>query len=395
MRGLFTLYFVIGLFALLPGCASLMDSGAQPVRIISEHKDVKATINTPNAHAIATELPTTVYADRSTFRGLHVQINDPCYEPNFATATKTINSYYFLNLLNFYGLGIDLLTGAMWRYDSPLLVNTTPKQNDVCNERFALAAAKSQSNDLDSSTMYQPQLDPYYQQQKLSMREAKQSVEFSLAFTPNTFYDQQKNYKTTEDAWGKSLNLIYRLDDQLQLSLGASTLYFDSSSWNYEDFNNWVDVYLTHQDTFYLSSRYSPVDQAWWHIGLGVGYSRVSQEFFISDSTESHTYHSRLEFSPVFLDFGLQSPGQLYVFLNSHLSLSNFGLGKPNLISENDKTDLISNQSQRERAQRYLRAAEDYNAIQVGFGYRSKNPASVFGIYTIALLLIMPDAFGD
>jgi len=109
----------------LSGCSTMMNSGTQSMTVVpSEGEDVEARVTTPSGSYQA-KLPTTVTASPS-HQGVKVQITDSRYQNSTMSVGKSVDGFFFANLIWFTafpaGMAVDAATGKMWDYNNQTVV---------------------------------------------------------------------------------------------------------------------------------------------------------------------------------------------------------------------------------------------------------------------------------
>ena len=133
-------YAVVFTF-ILCSCATMFNSGNQSMQVVaSDGEKHKVSIETPSG-SYAAEIPTTITASPSTFKNVEVRIaSSDCYNPTSLIIGSSITASYWANIFNFYGLLLDPLTGAMWKYNSISTLNIS--KND-CDKNKGFSAKVS------------------------------------------------------------------------------------------------------------------------------------------------------------------------------------------------------------------------------------------------------------
>ena len=129
----FTFVFLLLSFA-LGGCSTMFNSGSQTiVATTTNGKEVKVKITTPSGSYLG-KIPSTIVAEPSSFHNVSIEVIDDCYDKSAVFVNSRVTPSYWANLLNYIGLFIDPLTGAMWKYDNQVTVQVTEITEKVgCN----------------------------------------------------------------------------------------------------------------------------------------------------------------------------------------------------------------------------------------------------------------------
>lgn len=129
MRILKSLFVNFLIVSLLSSCSTMFNSGSQSIlaRSSDGKRGIKVQINSSSG-SYETELPSNIITHPSSFETTNILVIDQCYNSTTTMINKTIASSYWANILNIYGFLIDWVTGAMWRYDSNVLVLVDKKR---------------------------------------------------------------------------------------------------------------------------------------------------------------------------------------------------------------------------------------------------------------------------
>jgi len=127
--------FVLMILVFTSGCATMYNSGAQTLlaKSADDKEGVQIEITTP-AGSYRSKLPATIVAEPA-HAGVQIRVVDPCYDNTVMEVNKSVTPSFWANIFWFYGvligMGVDTITGKMWKYDSMVLVHTAGK----CQEK--------------------------------------------------------------------------------------------------------------------------------------------------------------------------------------------------------------------------------------------------------------------
>jgi hypothetical protein len=113
-------------------CASIFNSGSQSVIVngSGDREGVSVNVKTPSG-SYRSKMPSTIVTTPSSFNDTAVTVTDKCYEGTEIKVGKSITPSFWANLL--WGLsfpvamGIDYLTGNMWKMDQQVVVPLNKK----------------------------------------------------------------------------------------------------------------------------------------------------------------------------------------------------------------------------------------------------------------------------
>jgi len=110
-------FFLLSLFLLISGCATIFNSKPQKITLLpSNKKKVQVSIQGPNGtykKTIPAEISVTPHFKNSN---VLITVDDDCYK-GVVSVEKHTTMVYWANVLNFYGFLIDPLTGKVWEYE--------------------------------------------------------------------------------------------------------------------------------------------------------------------------------------------------------------------------------------------------------------------------------------
>ena len=115
-------------------CATIFNSGSQTVIAGSseEAENVSIEVKTPSG-AYRSKLPATIVTSPSSFNDTSITVKDKCYEEVQLTVGKSVTPSFWANFLWGFGfpigMGLDFLTGSMWRMDNQTILPLDKKSN--------------------------------------------------------------------------------------------------------------------------------------------------------------------------------------------------------------------------------------------------------------------------
>ncbi len=113
----------------LSGCASIIKGKTQNINVMtSDGSEVNATIFTKNGMR-ETTLPQLISVQKDS-QDITIQVKDgKCNRETVSVATSSVEPWFWGNLLigSIFGSTTDSVTGAMWKYDSTVVVNVNKK----------------------------------------------------------------------------------------------------------------------------------------------------------------------------------------------------------------------------------------------------------------------------
>ena len=114
---------------ILSGCASIIKGKTQNINVMtSDGSEVEATIFTKNGMR-ETKLPQLISVQKDS-QDITIQVKDgKCNSETVSVAKSSIEPWFWGNLLTggILGSTTDSTTGAMWKYDSTVVVNVNKK----------------------------------------------------------------------------------------------------------------------------------------------------------------------------------------------------------------------------------------------------------------------------
>ncbi|MDH5376756.1 MAG: hypothetical protein OEX00_00360 [Gammaproteobacteria bacterium] len=325
----------------------MFNSANQNVQIVSD-ESVKVRINPPKQPAYITKTPAYVSTTASSFQELYVEVIDPCYEHSVHTAVKSVTPVYALNILNFYGFGIDYLSGYMWDYLPSLYLPLNRKTGNV--EGCKNVALSETGGEPRSSRVIRPFRPDRNRYNTLGLNIVTGSVWTSQNRGIKLYY----SHKLSE-------NVLARIS-------------FNGDGISNSDTQTSSNIYISNfRDTRTLSLLYRPPELKYFYLGMGLAHShhRVNVSDYglpgtgdiIEENVEGSSY-------PVLFDIGLELGNKIVFFdINAQLSLATLGLApvEPKLDrSKFTKFDLATQQRVRE----IYNHNKDYSSVSLGIGVR-------------------------
>lgn len=123
--------FIVGTLLLLSGCASIFSGTSTTINIVSSDTSATDKIKVEMISKSGTKtlsLPTIVTVEKGS-QPISIIVKDKCYRETTYLAHATIDPMFLGDILglSFFLLGTtsistDSLTGAMWTYDSEVIV---------------------------------------------------------------------------------------------------------------------------------------------------------------------------------------------------------------------------------------------------------------------------------
>lgn len=116
----------------ISGCATMFNSGSQTImaRSTDGSEGIKVEVASSSG-AYPTKLPATISAEPS-HKGITIQVADRCYDSTRVDVNKSVTPSFWANLLWGYafpiGMGVDAITGKMWKYDYNVAVPVNKRQ---------------------------------------------------------------------------------------------------------------------------------------------------------------------------------------------------------------------------------------------------------------------------
>jgi len=128
------------LVSLVSGCATILSGTSRTVNLMpSDGENVKVKVTTSRTMQNAT-LPTAIpFSVKSG--DIVVSVTDPCYKSTQYVINRKFNFVFLVNIITggLFGSTTDLLSGAIWTYDSTAVIPTYA--NDKCAEPAAMVPA--------------------------------------------------------------------------------------------------------------------------------------------------------------------------------------------------------------------------------------------------------------
>ena len=120
--------------ATLSGCATMFGESQQIVSIETHNGEkAKAKIETPDSTFVK-EIPSQLTVNKG-WGSVKVTVEDECYLRTTDEVGDSIEPAFWLNFLNgFLFWPVDVVTGAMWEYESSTVVTLQPKTTENCVE---------------------------------------------------------------------------------------------------------------------------------------------------------------------------------------------------------------------------------------------------------------------
>jgi uncharacterized protein YceK len=113
----------------LSGCASIIKGKTQNINVMtSDGSEVNATIFTKNGMR-ETTLPQLVSVQKDS-QDITIQVKEgKCNRETVSVATSSVEPWFWGNFIigGIFGSTTDSVTGAMWKYDSTVIVNVNKK----------------------------------------------------------------------------------------------------------------------------------------------------------------------------------------------------------------------------------------------------------------------------
>lgn len=124
MKNFLFAFFILGS---LSSCASIFNSGSQTILATASNVEDEGTLVTVShpGGTYNTKLPATIVTSPSTFEEVKITVKSKCYEETQVIVSKGITPSFWVNILIFPGLIVDVLDGYMWKYHSQVMVPTT------------------------------------------------------------------------------------------------------------------------------------------------------------------------------------------------------------------------------------------------------------------------------
>ena len=120
-------FICLAILCQFQGCASIFSSGSQTLIVSAsgDEENIAVEIQTPSG-SYKSKLPTTIVTSPSSFNQTEIMIKDKCYENSTIQAGKSVTPAFWANFLWVawfpVGMGVDFLTGNMWKMDSQVMV---------------------------------------------------------------------------------------------------------------------------------------------------------------------------------------------------------------------------------------------------------------------------------
>lgn len=119
---------MLGFIFHLASCATMFNSGSQTIQARSAQGVEGVSVDViGGSGSYQGKLPLTITEAPSTFVQLEIKVTDKCYNQNTTKVARTITPSFWANIFNgLWGMLIDPFTGAMWKYDNNVQVQTEP-----------------------------------------------------------------------------------------------------------------------------------------------------------------------------------------------------------------------------------------------------------------------------
>lgn len=112
------------------GCATIFTGSSDNVGIMSEPQGGKVYIN----GNFMGNTPATLNLKRD--KDYNIMVKKDGYEPASATLTRSFNAVAILNLAGLLCWVVDIVTGAMWKFDRDAVTVTLEKSGTKTSSRF-------------------------------------------------------------------------------------------------------------------------------------------------------------------------------------------------------------------------------------------------------------------
>ena len=125
-------------FIFIQSCASIFNSGSQSViaNTAGDEENVSVQVTTPSG-SYKSKLPSTIVTTPSSFTRTNITVKDKCYEETQIVVGRSVTPAFWANFLWFLyfpvGMGVDYLTGDMWKMDQQVIVPLNKKAG--CGKR--------------------------------------------------------------------------------------------------------------------------------------------------------------------------------------------------------------------------------------------------------------------
>lgn len=117
---------------MLFGCSTIFNSGSQTIiaRSTDGSEGIKVEVTSPSG-SYPTKLPATLAAEPAN-SGVSIRVVDQCYDTTSVEVNKNITPSFWANILwggaFWLGMGIDAITGKLWKYDNNVMVPVNKKE---------------------------------------------------------------------------------------------------------------------------------------------------------------------------------------------------------------------------------------------------------------------------
>jgi hypothetical protein len=118
----------------LSGCATMFGESQQIVSIETHNGEkAKAKIETPDSTFVK-EIPAQLTVNKG-WGSVKVTVEDECYLRTTEEVGDSVEPAFWLNFFNIFVFWpVDVVTGAMWEYESSTVVTLQPKNTENCVE---------------------------------------------------------------------------------------------------------------------------------------------------------------------------------------------------------------------------------------------------------------------
>ncbi|MBF0349974.1 MAG: hypothetical protein HQM11_03030 [SAR324 cluster bacterium] len=116
---------------MLSSCSTMFNSGSQTIiaRSTDGSEGIKVEVSSSTG-SYPTKLPATLAAEPS-HSGVSIRVVDQCYDSTIVTVNQSITPSFWANFLwisGFWlGMGVDAVTGKLWKYDNNVAVPVNKK----------------------------------------------------------------------------------------------------------------------------------------------------------------------------------------------------------------------------------------------------------------------------
>lgn len=124
----YVLSFILVL--LTSSCATMFNSGSQTIQARSAQGLEGVSVDVVGSSgSYQAKLPMTITETPSTFAPLEIRVTEKCYNTATTRVSRTVTPSFWANFLNLWGFLIDPFTGAMWKYDNNVQIQTEKSGN--------------------------------------------------------------------------------------------------------------------------------------------------------------------------------------------------------------------------------------------------------------------------